>query len=122
METVARDETVSLISADKVEGTSVYNQEGEKLGSVEDIMIDKRSGRVAYAVLSFGGFLGMGERHHPLPWQVLTYDTEMDGYIVPLSKDVLEKGPTYGDDDTPRWDDPHWNSDVYKYYNATWPV
>jgi len=122
MENVARDETPSLISADKVEGTSVYNQEGEKLGNVEDIMIDKRSGRVAYAVLSFGGFLGMGEKHHPLPWSVLTYDTERDGYIVPLSKDVLKGAPAYGDNDRPMWDDPAWNTNVYNYYHVKWPM
>ena len=122
MASVARNETVSLISADKVEGTSVYNQNGEKLGSVEDVMIDKRSGRVAYAVMSFGGFLGMGERHHPLPWSVLTYDTQKNGYVVPLSKEVLKQAPTYGDTDIPKWDDPKWNQDVYQYYNATWPM
>jgi hypothetical protein len=122
MENVARDETPSLISADKVEGTSVYNQEGDKLGTVEEIMIDKRSGRVAYAVMSFGGFLGMGESHHPLPWQVLHYDTDRNGYVVPLSKDVLEKAPTYTDATPAHWDDPAWNQNIYKYYNATWPM
>lgn len=122
MEKVARDETVSLISADKVEGTSVYNAEGDKLGTLDDIMIDKRTGRVAYAVMSFGGFLGMGERHHPLPWSVLTYDTDRNGYVVPLSKDVLTKAPTYADSEVPKWDDPTWNERVYNYYNAQWPM
>jgi PRC-barrel domain len=71
---VATEETVDLISADKVEGTSVYSREGEKLGSIYGLMIDKFSGRVIYAVMSFGGFLGIGDRYHPLPWSVLTYD------------------------------------------------
>src|SRR5262245_33318692 len=73
-DTVAEDETRSLIAASKVEGTNVYNRRGESLGSIYDVMIDKRSGNVAYAVMSFGGFLGMGERYHPLPWAVLDYD------------------------------------------------
>src|SRR5262245_9430484 len=93
---VASEETSALISANKVEGTTVKNPAGEKLGSIEEIMIDKRSGKVAYAVMSFGGFLGIGDRHHPLPWRVLKYDTKLEGYIVNLEKRVLEKSPTYG--------------------------
>jgi PRC-barrel domain len=69
---VATDETNTLISSDKVEGTSVYNRQGEKLGSIHTLMINKISGKVAYAVMSFGGFLGIGDRYHPLPWSVLT--------------------------------------------------
>ncbi|TMK46464.1 MAG: PRC-barrel domain containing protein, partial [Alphaproteobacteria bacterium] len=63
-----RDETASLISAGKVQGTNVYNTNGDSLGEVYDVMIDKLSGKVAYAIMSFGGFLGVGERYHPLPW------------------------------------------------------
>ncbi len=92
---VAHSETPYLISSDKVEGTSVYNQEGEKLGSVDSVMLDKRSGKVAYAVMSFGGFLGIGDRYHPLPWNVLHYDTEKDGYVVNLSKDTLTEAPSF---------------------------
>ena len=69
------DETHRLIASNKVEGTAVYNRQGEKLGSVYNFMVDKRSGKVEYAVMSFGGFLGMGDSYHPLPWSVLTYDT-----------------------------------------------
>jgi sporulation protein YlmC with PRC-barrel domain len=64
------DETTSLISAGKVQGTPVYNTDGESLGELYDVMIDKRSGRIAYALMSFGGFLGIGERYHPLPWNL----------------------------------------------------
>ncbi len=64
----------SLIAASKVNGTTVYNTAGEKLGSVYDVMIDKRSGKAAYAIMSFGGFLSIGDSYHPLPWQSLTYD------------------------------------------------
>ena len=85
----------SLIAADRVEGTSVYNTAGEKLGTVEDVMIDKVSGKAVYAIMSFGGFLGVGERHHPLPWQTLNYDTKLEGYVVNLDKKVLENAPSY---------------------------
>jgi len=91
-------ESASLISADKVEGTTVYNRKGDKLGSVEDVMIDKLSGKVAYAVLSFGGFLGIGDRHHPLPWSMLSYDTERSGYVVDLDKETLTGAPSYPKD------------------------
>ena len=80
----------TLIAAEKVKGTNVYNRAGEKLGSVEDIMIDKVSGRAIYAVMSFGGFLGMGEKRHPLPWATLKYDTQKGGYVVNLDKKQLE--------------------------------
>lgn len=96
---VASNETSSLISAGKVQGTPVYNPKGERLGSVEDVMIDKLSGVVAYAVLSFGGFLGIGDRHHPLPWQVLDYDTNHGGYVVDLDKETLKGAPSYAADD-----------------------
>ncbi len=74
-----RSETVSLIGSDKVEGTAVYGADNSKIGKIERIMIDKISGKVAYAVLSFGGFLGMGEDYYPLPWASLTYDTQLEG-------------------------------------------
>jgi hypothetical protein len=74
MVTEAR-ETGSLIGSDKVEGTAVYGANDTKIGSIERVMIDKMSGKVSYAVLSFGGFLGIGDDHYPLPWQSLKYDT-----------------------------------------------
>jgi hypothetical protein len=89
------DETVSLISAGKVQGTNVYNTGGDSLGEVYDVMIDKRSGKVAYAIMSFGGLLGVGERYHPLPWNTLKYDTRQGGYVVGLTREQLEGAPTY---------------------------
>jgi sporulation protein YlmC with PRC-barrel domain len=89
------DTSGRLIAADKVEGTTVYNSAGEKLGSVEDIMLDKMSGKACYAVLSFGGFLGMGTKQYPLPWEKLTYDTNMGGFIVNIDKATLENAPAY---------------------------
>jgi hypothetical protein len=90
---VATEETDRLIASDKVEGTAVYNQ-GERLGTVYNLMIDKYTGQVAYAVMSFGGFLGMGESYHPLPWKVLTYDTRQGGYVVDLDRSRLEGAPS----------------------------
>lgn len=92
---VATDETANLISADKVIGAAVYNRQAEHLGSVHSLMLNKFNGRVAYAVMSFGGFLGIGESYHPLPWRVLTYDTRQDGYIVDLDRDRLKSAPSY---------------------------
>ena len=86
-------ETTSLIGSDKVEGTAVYGADHEKIGSIERVMIDKISGKVAYAVLSFGGFLGMGEDYYPVPWATLKYDTKLGGYVLGLTRDELEQAP-----------------------------
>jgi hypothetical protein len=115
---VATDETDTLISSDKVEGTAVYNRQGEKLGSIHTLMIDKISGKVAYAVMSFGGFLGIGDRYHPLPWSVLTYDTGQGGYMVDLDRTMLEGAPTYGASESPDWGDRRWGQQVHEYYRA----
>ena len=117
-QTVATDESSSLISSDKVEGTAVYDRRGEKLGSIHSVMIDKISGKVAYAVMSFGGFLGMGDSYHPLPWHVLTYDTGQGGYVVDLDRNKLEKAPTYATTETPNWSDRRWGQQVHDYYGA----
>src|SRR3954464_12591449 len=80
------DETHRLISSEKVDGTAVYNPAGDRLGTVHHLMIDKYTGRVEYAVMSFGGFLGIGESYHPLPWRMLTYDTRYEGYVVNIDR------------------------------------
>src|SRR3977135_3432559 len=92
MVTEAR-ETGSLIGSDKVEGTAVYGADDTKIGSIERVMIDKMSGRVSYAVLSFGGFLGIGDDHYPLPWQSLKYDTNLGGYSTGVSENQLKGAP-----------------------------
>jgi PRC-barrel domain len=99
---VATDETDRLISSDKAVGTAVCNRQGEHLGSVYNLMIDKYSGQVAYAVMSFGGFLGMGESYHPLPWRALTYDTRKGGYVVDIDRTRLEKAPSYTSRESPK--------------------
>ncbi|MBI0534794.1 PRC-barrel domain containing protein [Roseomonas sp. KE2513] len=107
-----------LISADKVEGTVVYNRAGEHLGTIDTLMIDKVTGRVAFAVMSYGGFLGIGESQHPLPWSVLTYDTDRGGYVVDLTREQLAAAPTHDTDDEENdLSDTHGRR-VYDYYKA----
>jgi sporulation protein YlmC with PRC-barrel domain len=99
----AVDWSHKLISSRRVEGTPVYDKDGQKLGTVHSVMIEKVSGRVAYAVMAFGGFLGLGSHVHPVPWELLTYDVDRDGYVVDLSREQLEKAPAMrlDDDDRP---------------------
>lgn len=85
----------SIISSDKVNGTNVYNPNGEKLGSIDSLMIDKISGQVRYAVMEFGGFLGIGTDNYPIPWDSLKYEPNMGGYVVSVSKEQLEDAPSY---------------------------
>ncbi len=95
--------THSVISSDKVEGTSVFNQAGDKLGSIDDLMIDKHSGHVRYAVMEFGGFLGMGTDRYPLPWSLLKDDAEKEGYVVPLDRDRMKDAPRYANECAPEY-------------------
>ena len=114
---IATDETNRLIASNKVEGTSVYNRNSEKLGSIYNFMVDKRSGRAEYAVLEFGGIFGLGSDYYPLPWDVLTYDTDKNGYVVELDKSVLEKAPRYTRESEPAFDRDY-GRDVYGYYGV----
>jgi PRC-barrel domain len=114
--TVATDETDRLIASNKVEGTAVYNRQGERLGSVYNFMVDKRSGQVEYAVMSFGGFLGIGDSYHPLPWKSLTYDTSQGGYVVDLDKNRLQGAPSYSSSEVPDWSDPSYGRRIDDYY------
>jgi sporulation protein YlmC with PRC-barrel domain len=112
---IERDETHSLISADKVEGTAVYDRNGNRLGSIDTVMIEKRSGHVEYAVLSFGGILGLGASHYPLPWNQLTYDTRHGGYVVDVTEEQLRGAPTYGGSES-EWEDPAYTGRIRDYY------
>lgn len=110
----------SLITSRRVTDTPVYNAAGDKIGRIEDLSIDKVSGQVRYALLSFGGFLGIGEKYHPLPWSVLDYDTNKDGYVVPLSKAQLEAAPNYSLSELEAFGggDRSYREGVYAYYGA----
>jgi hypothetical protein len=109
----------SLIASDRVEGTAVRRPNGDKIGTIERLMIDKLSGKVAYAVMSFGGFLGMGEGYQPLPWATLKFDATMDAYVLELTDDQLRDAPTVNEEGRDPAYDRAWEEQVHRYYNAT---
>lgn len=118
MSDIEREETSELIASNKVEGTAVYNPEGEKLGSIYNFMVGKYSGQVEYAVLQFGGLLGIGSDFYPLPWDVLSYDEEEGGYVVELDKEMLKDAPRYTAADEPVYDEAYGN-EIYTYYGLS---
>ena len=105
-----------LIAASKVEGKQVFDVQGEKLGTVKDIYLDKRSGEVEFAALAFGGVLGMGEKYHPVPWQSLDYDTDKDGFVIDIDKQALEASPGYEVTRLADASNP-WGQEVRGYYD-----
>jgi sporulation protein YlmC with PRC-barrel domain len=100
---IETDETVDLIASNKVEGTAVYDRNGDRLGTIYNFMVDKVNGQVEYAVLSFGGLFGLGSDYYPLPWDRLTYDEELGGYQIDLVKEDLEEAPRYSADQEPAY-------------------
>jgi sporulation protein YlmC with PRC-barrel domain len=94
----------TAILASKVSGSSVYNAAREKIGHVEDIVLDKTSDKIMFAVLGFGGFLGIGEKFHAVPWNILDFDKDQGGYVVNLTRETLEAAPVYDLDDLTRQD------------------
>jgi hypothetical protein len=114
----AADYAHELISSRRVEGTSVYSGSGEKLGTIHSVMIGKRSGQVAYAVLSAGGWLGIGAHVHPLPWALLTYDVDRDGYVVAVDRSQLEQAPSMTLDETDRPIDRDYQERVSSYWGT----
>ena len=113
---LAAKESGNLIGSDKVEGTTVYGADSQKIGSIERVMIDKKSGKVSYAVLSFGGLLGIGDDHYPLPWQSLKYDTNLGGYVTGVTESQLQGAPKYRDETAWNWNDPAAGRSVNDYY------
>jgi sporulation protein YlmC with PRC-barrel domain len=108
----------SLIEASRVQDTNVYNAAGEKLGAVHDLMIDKRSGTTSYAVVSFGGFLGVGENYFPIPWSKLKYDEKLGGYVTDIEIGELEGAPAYVAGAEPRWGDRAYEEELHRFYGA----
>ena len=113
-----RRETVSLIGSDKVERTSVYGKDDRKIGTVQRVMIDKISGKIAYAVVSFGGFLGMGEEYFPMPWATLKYDTGLEGYSVNMTEDQLKGAPRFNRNTDWDWSDRSRDRTINDYYGT----
>ena len=115
------DRPKRLIASNRVEGTAVYNRDGEKLGRIEYFMVDKKTGQAEYGVMSFGGLFGFGDNHYPLPWNVLEFDPDKGGYVVDLDKEKLKAGPSFR-----AGEEPDFNRDygqrVYDYYGViyTW--
>lgn len=105
-----------VLSAGTLSGDRVRNAAGEDLGKIEEIMIDVPSGRVAYAVLSFGGFLGMGNKLFAVPWDALTIDEANHEFVLNVDKQTLENAPGFDKDNWPDMADPSWGSQVFDYY------
>ena len=112
------DETDRLISSDKVEGTSVYNRNGENIGTINHLMIDKVSGQVEYAVMSTGGFLGIGESYSPVTWDSLVYDVNLGGYVMDADRARLEQAPRYTSKAQPNWSDRAYTERVDEYWRV----
>lgn len=110
-------ETASLIGSDKVQGTEVFRPNGEHIGHIERVMIDKVSGKVAYAVLAFGGILGLGEHHYPLPWSLLTYNEGLGGYEINLSDEQLRGAPSI-DRRESDWTSRERDREIHDYYDV----
>lgn len=104
-----------LISSEDVEGTNVYSVNGEQIGQIDHMMIDKISGKITYAVMSFGGFLGLGHSHYPIPWAALKYDTNLGGYVTGITEDQLRDAPAFSDNS---WKDRDWEKRVYSHYDV----
>jgi sporulation protein YlmC with PRC-barrel domain len=112
-------ETSSLIASDMVEGTSVFNKDGEKMGKILNFMVNKQSGQVEYAVMSFGGFLGMAEDHYPLPWKKLKYVVAHHGFVVDIDQPTLDKAPKHARGSEPVYDAAY-GTMVNSYYGVVW--
>lgn len=116
----AIDEADRLIASNKIEGTAVYNEEGDRLGTIHSFIVDKQSGQVEFAVLSFGELFGLGADHYPLPWDALAYDAEQSAYVVDIDKEEFEKAPRYSADHEPVFDHAY-GEQVYDYYGISYP-
>lgn len=111
----------ALLSAATITGDEVCNLKDEKLGTIEDIMLDTQNGRIRYAVLSCGGFLGMGDRLFAIPWSALTLDSAQKRFTLDLDKERLKNAPGFDKDDWPSWSDSNWSTSVDSYYQQTHP-
>ncbi len=107
----------NVMAAETLQGDDVINLQGDKLGTIEDIMLDVGSGRVAYAVLSFGGILGIGDKLFAVPWTALTLDADRQCFVLDVPKDRLQAAPGFDKDHWPAMADPSWATQVYAYYN-----
>ena len=105
----------SLISSEDVEGTEVYDASEKHIGEVDHLMIDKLTGRVTYAVMSFGGFMGLGHSHYPIPWQALSYDKSLGGFRTSVTEEQLRDAPEFSDDS---FGDRDWEARTHRHYGV----
>ncbi len=106
----------NLISSENVEGTAVYDPNGNKIGQIDHLMIDKVSGVIRYAIMTFGGFLGIGEGEHPLPWKAFKYDTNLGGYVTNVSEEQLKNAPEYNEQSS--WSDRDWEERLHQHFGS----
>ena len=112
-----RESAHDCIASNRVEGTAVYGKDGDKMGSVDCVMIEKRSGQAREVIVDVGSFLGMGGTKHTIPWQKLTYDEEYGGYKLDVTEDQLRQAPTHtGEDNERRMSDNDYRASIYSYY------
>lgn len=117
--TTTADPANPLIESDRVEGTEVYGADDRSIGSIKRLMIDKKSGQVAYAVLGFGGFLGLGEDMYTIPWGKLSYDVDLGGYKTDLTADAVKGAPDFYRGDDYGWRERDKERDLHSYYGVT---
>ena len=108
----------NAITASRVIGTAVYNTSGDRIGSIEDVMLEKMSNGIMFAVIGFGGFLGVGEKYHAIPWSTLDYDEDKGGYVVPFTKEQLQAAPSYDINDLTKGDGTVARDASYEYYKV----
>ncbi|MFI0848241.1 PRC-barrel domain-containing protein [Mesorhizobium sp. IMUNJ 23232] len=106
------------IPASRVIGTAVYNTAGESIGTIEDVMLDKTSNGIMFAIIGFGGFLGIGEKYHAIPWSVLDYEPSRGGYVVPFTKDQLKAAPAHSINDLTGTDGERARDAAFEYYKV----
>jgi hypothetical protein len=109
----------SVIGSDRVDGTAVYGLDKEKIGKVDQLLIDKRGGNVTDVIISAGGFLGIGDEKHSIPWSKLDYDTDLGGYCIDVTREQLMDAPRFGNDEPDRPYDRDYQSSVYEYWTVT---
>ncbi len=108
----------NIVNANDVVDTEVKNVQDEKLGKVEAVMLDKMTGKVAYVVLSYGGFLGMGDKLFALPWNIFSYDNQEDCFKIPLDKEKLKRSPGFDKDHWPDMSSSSWTTLINEYYGT----
>lgn len=107
-----------VVSAGTITGEQVRNPSGEDLGKIEEIVLDADSGQIAYAVLSFGGFLGMGDKLFAIPWQSLSFNDEADDFVLNVDREVLKDAPGFDKDNWPDFADRTWGSSIHSHYGT----